>query len=291
MINISENQEKPQAERNSSQENLECYIFRSPHDRENPYAQISREMLRDRDLSLKAKGLLSYLLSLKDDWKIYHSQLMHALNIGESCLTSTMQELIDKGYAKRERSRNEKGMYTPYRYEISEFKRFLPNGKIQPGSSSPENQDLRKNEEIKIVKDVVVSDSGPVAPSSLEIEKIKKIGKAGKEFEISKQDLFTISVQQKRDWTAQEIDELWEILKSYQLQINDLFHFLDGIIANIRQKKSIQNFNQQDKQCKNLNTKVLNKQQKNSKKETLTKDISVRPLVTLGSLMKKPKKS
>src|SRR6478736_9249513 len=104
-------------------------------------------MLQDRDLSLKAKGLLSYLLSLPDNWKIYHSQLMHAVNCGETCLRSTMEELIEKGYAKRHRDRNSKGYYTPYRYEISELKIFIPNDVSAPGFSGLDNVALHKKEE------------------------------------------------------------------------------------------------------------------------------------------------
>lgn len=136
----------------SEKNNPEVYFFRSPHDGMNPYAQISRSMLHDRNLSLKAKGLLSYLLSLPGDWKIYHSQLMQALNCGESCLNSGFEELIQQGYARRERSRSSKGTFNPYRYEISEFKKFQPDGIIQPGLSRPENPVLLKKEEQKKYK-------------------------------------------------------------------------------------------------------------------------------------------
>lgn len=122
-------------------------ITRSPHDRLHPFCQISNEMLHDRSISPKAKGILSYLLSLKDDWEIYHSHLMYALNCGETYLNSGLEELISAGYARRERKRNSKGHFTRYAYEISEFKRFLPNAENQPGLSSLDNTVLqRKNE-------------------------------------------------------------------------------------------------------------------------------------------------
>jgi len=119
-------------------------IFKSPHDKEHPYVMVSREMAQDKNLSLKAKGLLLYLLSLPGDWQIYHSALMEAVSCGESCLNSALDELIEKGYARRERKRTSKGTYSPYKYEISELKRFLPNGIIQAGLSRPDNQDLQK---------------------------------------------------------------------------------------------------------------------------------------------------
>jgi hypothetical protein len=155
----------------------EVCFFRSLHDGLNPYAQISRAMLHDKDLSLKAKGLLSYLLSLPGDWKIYHSQLMHALNCGESCLNSGFEELIEAGYAKRERSRSNKGTFNPYRYEISEFKKFQPDRIIQPGLSSPENPVIQKKEEHKEKQQQQTCSEKPAAVSfSKEVHCLEGLG-------------------------------------------------------------------------------------------------------------------
>lgn len=136
---------------NVNQSKNEPTFERCPHDRENPYVQISRELIQDRNISPKAKGVLIYLLSLPRDWKIYHSQLQYGLNIGEDCLNSAMDELIKEGYAERTRERI-KGVFQPYRYKIREFKKCLPNRKTppgelsdlpdrenRPGSSGPEN--------------------------------------------------------------------------------------------------------------------------------------------------------
>ncbi len=129
-----------------------------PHDRENPYKQISRALIQDRSISPKAKGVLIYLLSLPKDWKIHHSQLQYGLNIGEDYLNSAMDELIKAGYADRTRERV-KGIFQPYRYKIREFKKCSPNrktpngvlsdtpdGENRPGSSGPENPAIQKTE-------------------------------------------------------------------------------------------------------------------------------------------------
>jgi hypothetical protein len=146
-------------------------IRRSPHDQKNPYCMISREMLQDRNLSPKGKGILAYLLSLPDDWQFYHSQLMDALNIGETCLNSGLEELIKTGYAKRERIRNAEGRFTSYSYEISEFKKFVPNLVFQPGSSSPEKQALHNTyytKELKQQQEPTAPSASPIAAVSSE---------------------------------------------------------------------------------------------------------------------------
>jgi hypothetical protein len=120
----------------------EITIQRSKHDKQNPYVMISRDMFHDPSISLSAKGLLGYLLSLPNDWKIYHSQLQRALNCGECALNSSLKELLDQGYATRTRTRNDKGLFNPYTYEICEFKIIHPNLIIQPGLSSLDNQAL-----------------------------------------------------------------------------------------------------------------------------------------------------
>lgn len=116
---------------------------RSAHDKKNPYVMISREMLQDKSISPKAKGILCYLLSLPDDWQIYHKQIQSALDIGEDYLNSAMDELLAAGYAQRTRERV-KGLFQPYQYEISEFKIFQPNGENQAGSTGPVNPDIQK---------------------------------------------------------------------------------------------------------------------------------------------------
>jgi hypothetical protein len=118
----------------------EVSISRCPHDSLNPYAQISRKMLADRSISPKAKGVLSYLLSLPNDWKIYHSQLQYALNVGEDYINSSMEELIHAGYADRTRERV-KGIFQPYRYNIREFKKSLPDRENPPGSEPEINRE------------------------------------------------------------------------------------------------------------------------------------------------------
>ena len=120
---------------NDSHENLSTTIERCPHDRQNPYVMISREMAQDKSISPKAKGVLLYLFSLPPNWKIYHSQLQDALGVGEEYINSTMHELIEAGYAERTRERIN-GQYQPYKYIIREFKKFPPNREIPSGDFS-----------------------------------------------------------------------------------------------------------------------------------------------------------
>lgn len=107
-----------------SQEQNEITFQRCPHDSENPYVMISKKFLRDRDLSLSAKGLLAFLLSKRDTDKIFHNKLMYELNIGEKALTSSLNNLLETGYAIRTRIKYENGRFGPYKYIFSENRKF-----------------------------------------------------------------------------------------------------------------------------------------------------------------------
>lgn len=121
-------------------EKSEPLISRDIHDKEHPFVMISREMLLDTSISPKAKGVLVFILAQKDNWKIYHSQLCHALNIGKDYLDSAIRELINAGYCSRQRVQL-KGQYQPYHYRFSEYKKFkekIPKRKNRSGKTAAE---------------------------------------------------------------------------------------------------------------------------------------------------------
>lgn len=59
---------------------------------------MSNAHLRDRGLSLKAKGLLSMMLSLPDDWSYSYKGLASISKEGVTAIKSAMDELRERGY-------------------------------------------------------------------------------------------------------------------------------------------------------------------------------------------------
>mgnify|MGYP002510186583 FL=1 len=76
--------------------------------------------LRNTELSLKAKGLLSLMLSLPEDWDYTTKGLAKICKDGIDSICSTINELEQAGYIIRERIRNEKGQLTTIEYSILE---------------------------------------------------------------------------------------------------------------------------------------------------------------------------
>lgn len=62
------------------------------------FTVMSNHHLRDRNLTLKAKGLLSVILSLPDDWKYSIAGLAAICKEGTSAVKSALQELTEEGY-------------------------------------------------------------------------------------------------------------------------------------------------------------------------------------------------
>lgn len=62
------------------------------------YTVMSNHHLRDRDLSLKAKGLLSQMLSLPEDWDFTLAGLSRINRESIDAIRSAIRELEEAGY-------------------------------------------------------------------------------------------------------------------------------------------------------------------------------------------------
>jgi len=104
---------------NSEKERVQT-IFRKAHNRENPYAQISKIVLRDSRLSAKAMGLMCYFLSLSDNWEISITELTRHFSDGEKSLRSGIKELMLIGYIETHQSRGTNGAFASTVFLIHE---------------------------------------------------------------------------------------------------------------------------------------------------------------------------
>ena len=84
------------------------------------YTVMSNHHLRNTELSLKAKGLLSLMLSLPENWDYTTKGLAAICKDGIDSISSCIRELEKHGYIIRERMRNEKGQLTTIEYTILE---------------------------------------------------------------------------------------------------------------------------------------------------------------------------
>ena len=93
-------------------------VFRIEKTRD--YTVMSNHHLRDTELSLKAKGLLSQMLSLPDDWDYTLAGLSHINKESIDAIRTAIWELERAGYIIRQQGRDAKGKMTAIEYTIFE---------------------------------------------------------------------------------------------------------------------------------------------------------------------------
>lgn len=84
------------------------------------FTVMSNHHFKEKRMSLKAKGLLSLMLSLPDDWNYNIPGLVTLSKDGKDGVMSALGELEEFGYLTRERLTNDKGQYTGIEYNIYE---------------------------------------------------------------------------------------------------------------------------------------------------------------------------
>ncbi len=89
-------------------------------ERNKGYTVMSNYHLRDKSLSLKAKGLLSQILSLPEDWDYTTKGLACICKDGVDSITTAVKELEQHGYLTRQRLRYENGQLGDIEYTIHE---------------------------------------------------------------------------------------------------------------------------------------------------------------------------
>lgn len=77
--------------------------------RPNNFVMIDKTFLEDERLSFKAKGILAYLLSKPDNWKVIVGNLVKFSKDGKSAVYAGLKELKECGYYVKTPIRNEDG--------------------------------------------------------------------------------------------------------------------------------------------------------------------------------------
>ena len=116
------------------------------------YIVMSNHAIKNEKLSWKGKGLLAYLLSLPDDWKIYLEELTNHAKDGRDGTAAGIKELIKEGYIVRTQIKNPNGKFGEYVYEVYEIpctdsgnnpeKKNFKNSQ-EKHSETPDNSDIQ----------------------------------------------------------------------------------------------------------------------------------------------------
>jgi hypothetical protein len=145
-------------------------IIRQAHHRRQ-FVSISNSLAQNNSLSLKARGLMLYLLSLPEDWKVHVNHLAKIMVEGKSAILSALIELKGAGYIWHQKLGFKEG-WTYWVFEVpctdAEFKEFLRTNRFSNNSETEqfENQQLQKT----YFKDIQPTSSTKATPPTKEEE-------------------------------------------------------------------------------------------------------------------------
>lgn len=139
-------------------------VFRIERTRD--YTVMSNHHLRNHQLSLKAKGLLSMTLSLPDDWNYTTRGLAKICKEGVDAIGGALRELESAGYIVRHQLRDRQGRISDTEYVIYEQPQPRQPETPQPDTAAPDTNspDTEKPMELNIEKSITHGSSTDSIP-------------------------------------------------------------------------------------------------------------------------------
>lgn len=112
-------------------------VFRVQKTRD--YTVMSNAHLKDKGLSLKAKGLLSVMLSLPDEWDYSIDGLVSISKENKTAIQAALKELEQSKYLVRTRIQDEHGRFE-YTYDIFEQPQLENPFTVNPSTEEPQTE-------------------------------------------------------------------------------------------------------------------------------------------------------
>ena len=140
--------------------------------REKHFSIVNNEILNDTRLSFKARGLLIYMLSMKDDWKFYSKELAkHSQKDGKDSIQSALKEIEQAGYLQRIQTRQKNGRFGEQDWLLVDTPTFSPQPEKpstvepRPAKPQPANPQLTNtNNNNTLPKQVLKESSSSIPP-------------------------------------------------------------------------------------------------------------------------------
>lgn len=159
---------------------------------------MSNHHFKEKQMSLKAKGLLSLMLSLPDDWNYSISGLVRLSKDGKDSVMSALQELEKFGYLTRTQQFNEKGQFSGVEYNIYE----------EPQEEKPVSEEQKAEKEKSLKQDAEKPRQLNTNQSITKNNKDTDISSTKQDAAISESELYNILI-------AFDDEELAELYREY----------------------------------------------------------------------------
>ena len=205
------------------------------------YTTISNVFLRDKNLSLKAKGFLTVVMALPDDWDFSIKGICSILKEGKSSVYGVIQELKENRYCKTTAYRDEKGLILGLDYMFYE-----EPYEEEPQQDNPhtENRDMDNMPQLN-TKDEKVNNRTKDLPKEERID--KSIPKKKAKFDVYA-DLSYVDAAYADIWKEwleykDAINKQYKAQQGAESQYKSLLKYADNnpILVNAIVKRSIEN--------------------------------------------------
>ena len=120
-------------------------IHRAKH--EKNFLRVDNSTVRDENLTLEARGLLMFFLTMSDDWEFSVKSIAKQLGKSERYIMRLTKELKDAGYLTQEKRQDAKGHFSFYEwhvYETPELHKNRTSGNEQLGTELHKNRSAAK---------------------------------------------------------------------------------------------------------------------------------------------------
>jgi hypothetical protein len=122
------------------------------------YTVMSNHHLRNKELSLKAKGLLSQMLSLPEDWDYTLAGLSYINRESIDAIRTAVWELEKAGYIRRSQSRDTNGKMAEMIYTIYEQPVLEDPTSVKPVLEDPTSDDPVSENPMQLNKEKLITD-------------------------------------------------------------------------------------------------------------------------------------
>lgn len=195
-------------------------VFRLERTRD--YTVMSNHHLRDKRLSLKAKGLLSQMLSLPDDWDYTLSGLAYINRESKDAIRSAVNELERAGYVQRHQTTNASGKFSVNEYIIYERPISANPSSEKPSSDipapdkplqdNPTQINTKKSNTEKQSTDLQNTDSIPSFRESSEAKRSESANAYQDYRDLIFENIEYENLKQQHPCDADSIDEILELM-------------------------------------------------------------------------------
>lgn len=172
------------------------------------YTHINNDVLNDKSLSFRARGIAAYLMSKPNGWMIRIEAIARDGKEGRDSIRSALAELATLGYVKRGRERNEKGHLTTITL-VSDTPLYINDGTPEERVRGITSTDLLEN---RMTENGHVGEGGVIVTTGTVTTELEETNTLTKQKTVLSKEAQPPSLDQDVDFamgkrTKEEIDE------------------------------------------------------------------------------------